>query len=103
MGDLDPVRGNEQSGRRPLLVISDDLFNSGTANLVVIIPFTTRSRGISTHVEVKAPEGGLRQTSYARCEDVRSIAKIRLISKMGQVTDDTMVAARYRIARILAL
>ena len=44
--DLDPVRGREQAGRRPALVISVDLFNRGPSGLVVLLPITSRYRGL---------------------------------------------------------
>lgn len=50
--DLNPVRGHEQTGRRPSLVISVDGFNYGPAGLVVIIPITTKAKGIPFHVIV---------------------------------------------------
>jgi mRNA interferase MazF len=103
MGDLGPARGHEQSGKRPLLVISDDLFNTGSSSLVVVVPFTTRSRGVATQLEVTPPEGGLRRLSHAKCEDIRAVSKERLTLRMGQVTHDTMEEVRYRLRRILAL
>jgi len=36
LADLDPTRGHEQAGRRPVLVVSDDIFNRGPADLVII-------------------------------------------------------------------
>src|SRR5438128_11466126 len=39
--DLNPVRGHEQAGRRPALVVSDDLFNQGPAGLVIVLPITS--------------------------------------------------------------
>ena len=46
LADLSPVRGHEQSGRRPCLVISVDYFNQSPADLVIIVPVTTREKGI---------------------------------------------------------
>jgi mRNA interferase MazF len=78
LADLGPTRGREQSGERPVLVVSADPINQGPADLVVAVPFTTRRRGIPTHVEVRPPEGGLREISFAMCEQVRSLATERL-------------------------
>lgn len=58
LADLDPIRGHEQAGRRPCLIISTDLFNNGPAGLVMIVPLTTRARNIPTHVAVTPPEAG---------------------------------------------
>jgi mRNA interferase MazF len=78
LADLGPTRGREQSGERPVLIVSADPINQGPADLVVAVPFTTRRRGIPTHVEVRPPNGGLREVSFAMCEQVRSLAAERL-------------------------
>ena len=59
--DLNPTRGHEQAGKRPGLIVSVDLFNQGPAGLVVILPITTKAKGIPFHVEINIPEGGLTQ------------------------------------------
>jgi mRNA interferase MazF len=78
LADLEPTPGREQSGERPVLIVSANLFNQGPAGLVVAVPFTTRRWGIPTHVEVRPPHGGLREVSFAMCEQVRSLAAERL-------------------------
>ncbi|HEY3999133.1 MAG TPA: type II toxin-antitoxin system PemK/MazF family toxin [Candidatus Xenobia bacterium] len=60
LADMDPVRGHEQGGRRPVLVVSVDPFNQGPAGLVIVLPMTSRARGIPSHGVVEPPEGGLR-------------------------------------------
>jgi mRNA interferase MazF len=103
VADLDPTRGHEQSGARPVLIISDDLFNTGRSGLVIAIPFTTREKRITYHFRVEPPEGGLTYTSFAKCEDIRSISKERLSQRQGAVTQETMDAVQYRIRRLLSL
>jgi len=55
--NLNPVRGHEQAGYRPGLVVSADTFNHGLAGLLVIIPITTKEKGIPFHVIINPPEG----------------------------------------------
>ena len=62
--------GTEQTGQRPVLIVSSDRFNQGRARLIVAVPFTTRDRGLPIHVGVH-PDGGLRDVSFAMCEQVR--------------------------------
>src|SRR5690348_656161 len=59
MADLDPTKGHEQAGKRPVLVVSADVMNLGPAGLVVVLPITSKGKGIPTHVPVDPPEGGL--------------------------------------------
>ena len=101
--DLDPARGHEQAGMRPGLVVSVDLFNRGPAELVVVVPLTTRAKGIPWHVPVEPPEGGLEQKSFIKCEDVRSVAKERLTRRLGMVSAETLVAVEDRLRILLGL
>jgi mRNA interferase MazF len=43
---LDPVRGHEQAGSRPCLVISEDLYNHGPSGKHIVLPIASRYRGI---------------------------------------------------------
>jgi mRNA interferase MazF len=90
LADLDPTREHEQAGKRPVLVFSVDLFNSGPSNLVIVIPITSHLRPVSSHIRIKPPEGGLRVESAALCEAIRSISKKRLIRCWGSVHPQTM-------------
>jgi mRNA interferase MazF len=88
--DFDPTRGHEQSGKRPALVLSANLLNKGPAGLVIVLPLTSQFKNIRSHVRVDPPAAGLKVTSYVKCEDVRSVAKERLIRRWGRVPDATM-------------
>jgi mRNA interferase MazF len=101
--DLNPTRGHEQAGKRPGLVVSVDLFNQGPAGLVVVIPITTKEKGIPFHVEIKPPEGGLTKRSFVKCEDLRSVSKERLVQRMGRVARNTLGAVDDRLRILLDL
>ena len=101
--DLNPARGHEQAGKRPALVVSVDLFNSGPAGLMVVLPITTKEKGIPFHVEIYPPEGGLKEKSFIKCEDIRSISKERLLLRIGMVSLPTMEAVEDRIRILLNL
>jgi mRNA interferase MazF len=101
--DLDPTRGHEQGGRRPCLVISADPFNHGPADLVIVLPITTRDRGIPSHVRVDPPEAGLRLPSFVKCEEVRSISKDRLSTRWGVISPATLAQVEDRLRLLLVL
>lgn len=88
--DFNPTRGHEQSGQRPCLVISVNAFNYGPAELIIGIPITTKRKGIISHVEIAPSEGGLRQPSFIKCEDVRSLSKDRFTKYLGPVSKSTL-------------
>ena len=101
--DLNPTRGHEQAGKRPCLVVSVDLFNQGPAGLVVVLPVTSKGKGVSSHVAVSPSEGGLTRPSFVKCEDVRSVAIERLIQRYGIVSPETMAAVEDRVRILLGL
>lgn len=101
--DLNPTRGHEPAGKRPALVVSTDPFNHGPASLVVVAPLTTREKGVPLHVPVTPPEGGLKQPSFIKCEDVRSVSQERLIHRWGRVAPKTLAAVASRLRLLLEL
>jgi mRNA interferase MazF len=101
--DLNPTRGREPFGRRPALVISVDLFNQGPADLIVILPITSKPKGIPFHVPVEISEGGLPKLSFIKSEDIRSISKERLSMRLGLLPDKTMAAVEDRLRILLNL
>ena len=100
-GVLDPIRGHEQGGKRPVLIVSDDLFNRSAARLVVAVPLTTKKKDIPYHIEVSPPEGGLLRPSFIKCEDIRSLSVERLIGRLGSASDSTVARVEDRIRRLL--
>ncbi len=101
--DLNPVRGREQAGQRPCLIISVDLFNHGPAELIVILPITSKKKNIPFHVTLKPPEGNINVESYIKCEDIRSASRNRLINKIGHVSDETMALVEDRLRILMDL
>lgn len=95
---LDPVRGSEQAGTRPVLIIQNDPLNA-FLRTVVVVPFTSNLRWARFPfcVFVSATEGGLISDSVALCHQVRSVAKSRLLHRLGQVSDSTMTKVQQAI------
>ncbi|MGH8932905.1 MAG: type II toxin-antitoxin system PemK/MazF family toxin [Egibacteraceae bacterium] len=90
---LDPTVANEQAGTRPCLVVSTDRFNSLPLRQSIIVPLTTRDRGLPHHVPV-VDDGGLKRPSWAMCEAVRTISIQRFgrtISNASPETSDTVI------------
>ena len=101
--NLNPTKGREQKGRRPALVVSTNTFNRGPADLVVVLPITSKRKGIPLHVRIDKPEGGVKAISYAMTEAVRSISKERLGKRWGSVSRATMVEVEDRLRILLEL
>ena len=94
--DLNPSRGHEQGGTRPVLVVSVDPFNQGPSGLVIVVPLSTKDKKVRSQVPVEQGEGGLKIRSFVTCEAIRSISTDRLHSRWGTVSGTTI--ARSRIA-----
>jgi mRNA interferase MazF len=91
LADLNPIRGHEQAGTRPVLVMSTDLFNHGPAGLVFVIPLTRTDRRIPAHIPLDPPEGGVTSRSYILCDALRSVSKDRLKGRpWGVISSATM-------------
>jgi mRNA interferase MazF len=88
--DSNPIAGHEQGGRRPALVLSVDAFNASRADLVTVLPITSRARALRSRVAVQPPEGGLSSPSYIIAEQVRTISTSRLEQRLGRVSKETL-------------
>lgn len=87
---FDPIRGHEQGGVRPGLVISNDPFNRTPHTLCILVPLTRTDRGIPSHLPIHPPEGGLRDVSFALCEQAKSLSVGRLHRRLGTVDRSTV-------------
>ena len=71
--------------------------------MVIVLPLTSKFKGIRSHVRIDPPAGGLKVTSYVKCEDVRSVAKERLSRRWGHVTPGTMRQVEAVVRMVLEL
>jgi mRNA interferase MazF len=101
--DLEPVRGHEQGRSRPALIISNDVMNGSAAGLVTVVPLTTKFRQVRSFLKIDPPQGGLPQTSYIICDQVRTIAKERLGKKFGAVSPVVLAEVERRLKFLLDL
>ena len=92
--NLSPTIGVEQSGIRPVLVISNEWFNRADNYLHLIVPITGTDRGLVYQHKIIGREGGLSKHSIIMCEQVRSISPMRFIQKRGQVSASTLSDVR---------
>ncbi|HIO83039.1 MAG TPA: type II toxin-antitoxin system PemK/MazF family toxin [Deltaproteobacteria bacterium] len=85
---FDPQSGHEQKGRRPVLVVSNKLFNKATG-LAIVCPITNTNRNIPFHVAL-SKESSL--TGYIMVEQIKSIDyKSRRIQLVEKATDSILI------------
>lgn len=90
--DLGQPVGHEPAFRRPAVVVSVDILNNNAGQLVLVVPITSASYGLRSHVEVEPGTSGLSHGSYARCDQLRVISTGRLSARMGMIAPDRMRA-----------
>ena len=91
LADLDAVRGHEQAGTRPVLVIQNDIGNQySSTTIVAAITSRISKRRLPTHVTVSTRESGLPKDSIVLLEQIRTLDKERLIRKIGQLSAEKM-------------
>lgn len=85
--DLDPVRGSEQRGRRPVLVVSNEEFNQATQNVTVLPLTSTRRRLYPSEVFLPHGLAGQPLDSIVMAHQVRTVSKARLGAQIGSLED----------------
>jgi mRNA interferase MazF len=88
---LGPIRGRQQDGRRPCLVISVDQLGTGPGDIAIVVPLT-RAHRVPTEIQIDPPEGGVQATSYALPYQVRAISRERLKRRRGTISVSTLRA-----------
>lgn len=91
---LDPTRGREQNGHRPVVIVSTDDYLAAATTLAIVVPVTSRDRGWDNHVPLSG-HTGLTENSWAMTEQPRTISRSRITRVTGTVDADCM--ARIRI------
>lgn len=91
--DLSPVVGSEQGGRRPVLIIQNNIGNhfSPTVIVAAITAQITKPK-MPTHVALVANQVGLEKDSVCLLEQVRTIDKQRLHQYLGHADEKKMAA-----------
>jgi mRNA interferase MazF len=90
--DLDPVKGSEQAGSRPVLVVSLEVINQALP-IVSVLPLTTRKKGrrvYPTETLLPADVAGQPKESIVMAHQVRTISKRRLGRRYGEITDGAL-------------
>jgi mRNA interferase MazF len=91
--DLDPVKGREQHGRRPVLVVSADQIN-GLPLVVTVVPGTTAShvqKDYPWNVRIPSTATGLRQDTVFLCFQIRALDHNRFTTApVGNLPDEWM-------------
>ncbi|MGH9368690.1 MAG: type II toxin-antitoxin system PemK/MazF family toxin [Thermoanaerobaculia bacterium] len=98
---LDPTRGREQAGRRPVLIISHDVFNerSGT---VVAMAITSKPQTVGFPLTVELTDAGLPRRSWVKVGQIRTLSVERLGKRIGRASPEEMFRVVEALNEIVA-
>jgi mRNA interferase MazF len=92
--ELAPRSGSEQTGRRPVVIVSHDAFNEapGWRSLIVVPVSTsaTQAQRGPTAVPLVAGAGGLRRAGVALCHQVTTLDRAKLTQRLGTLRQDAL-------------
>lgn len=87
--DLNPTRGREQAGMRPVLILSHDVFNerSGT---VIAIAITSQSQKAGFPLTLELKSGELPKRSWAKISQIRTLSTERIGQVIGKASQEDL-------------
>ena len=85
--DLNPVRGREQAGLRPVLVLSHDVFNERAGTVIAVALTSQEPRaGFPLTLESRAP--GLPKRSWIKISQIRTLAVERVGRRLARASEE---------------
>ena len=97
-----PARGSEQAGRRPAIVIQNDIGNE-KAPTTIVAAISSSVRIYPINVQINPPEGGLDHPSIIMTSQILTISKERLEKRLGRLSKDRLDDVDRAIKLSLAL
>jgi mRNA interferase MazF len=99
--DLGPVRGHEQSGLRPVLILSHDIFNERSGTVIAMaITSQLLKAGFPLTLELKT--GSLPKQSWARIGQVRTLSSERMRGLIGRLSPEELALSIEGLNEIIA-
>ena len=91
--DLNPVRGHEQAGQRPVVILSHDVFNDRSGTVIAVAMSSQEPRaGFPLTLESKAT--GLKKRSWIKISQIRTLSVDRIGAKLARASEE-------EVARVL--
>lgn len=99
---LEPVRGREQGGHRPVLVVASTGYLDAVTTLVIVLPISTVDQGWPNHIAVDGPSG-LDRPSWIMTEQPRTLSRDRITGVAGQLSEQCLSSTRVWLRDFLDL
>lgn len=100
---FDPIKGSEQAGNRPAVIISGNLMNS-ISDLAIVCPLTSSIKNYKGHPVLKPDKlNGLEVPSEVLVFQIRTISKLRFKKRIGMISVEQLSEIKETINEILKL
>jgi mRNA interferase MazF len=87
--DLNPARGHEQAGLRPVVIISEDVFNARSGT-VIAMAITSQPQRAGFPLTLELTSVKLPKRSWVKISQIRTLSVQRLGKKIGQVSSEEL-------------
>ncbi|MBQ8522522.1 MAG: type II toxin-antitoxin system PemK/MazF family toxin [Clostridia bacterium] len=100
--DLSPVVGSEQGGLRPVLIIQNDIGNKYSPTVIIAaITSQIQKAKLPTHIELNHSKYPLNKDSVVLLEQIRTLDKLRLRERIGQL--DAIAMQKVNVGLMISL
>lgn len=99
--DLEPTRGNEQRGLRPVLVLSHDVFNSRSGT-VIAMALTSQPQRAGFPLTLELDTSSLPKKSWVKISQIRTLSTERIKNKVGSVSEEELAQAIEGLIEIIS-
>ncbi|TSC77558.1 MAG: putative growth inhibitor, PemK-like protein [Parcubacteria group bacterium Gr01-1014_24] len=100
LADLNPVKGREQKGKRPVVIISGNTMNKNFS-IFIICPISSKIKNYAGCVKLEKNKiNKLSENSEIITFQIRTLAKERMIKKIGEITDEQLKEVFYSLNEI---
>lgn len=85
--NLDPVKGHEQAGERPVLVLSQDVFNE-RSGVVIAVALTSQPQKAGFPLSLALSNPALPKRSWVKISQIRTLSQERLGKRIAKITPE---------------
>jgi mRNA interferase MazF len=87
--NLDPTLGHEQAGSRPVLILSENIFNDRSGTVIAVV-LTSQQPGASFPLSFELSDTSLPKKSWVKISQIRTLSTQRLGKKIGNASDEEL-------------
>ena len=99
--DLNPSWGHEQAGRRPVLILSHNIFNESSGT-VIALAITSQPQPAGFPLTLELKTGDLTKRSWAKISQIRTLSTERIGQLAGRVSDEELLQVIEGLNEIIA-